>query len=92
MELCELIAKFPDKCTSLETSPVAILREAIEKNRDLEGGQVGQLWTYMAELFIRLGQFETAIDIFEQALETRVNGVRTVKDFTIVFNSYLKFD
>ena len=33
-----------------------------------------------------------AADIFEEAIETRVNGIRTVKDFTIVFNSYVKFE
>jgi hypothetical protein len=33
-----------------------------------------------------------AIEVFEEAVETRVNGVRTVKDFTLVFNSYLKFE
>ena len=46
----------------------------------------------MAEFFIRLGDFEMAIEIFEEALETRVNGIRSVKDFTIVFNSYIKFE
>jgi len=47
---------------------------------------------YLAEFFTRLGDFEMAADIFEEAIETRVNGVRTVKDFTIVFNSYVKFE
>ena len=38
---------------------------------------------------MRLGDFEMALEIFEEALETRINGVRTVRDFTIVFNAYV---
>lgn len=94
MELCELVAKNPDRCSQLEVSPVKIIRDAIEKRDkdDQDNGQVGQLWVHLAEFFIRLGDFEMAIEIFEEALETRVNGVRSVKDFTLVFNSYLKFE
>lgn len=53
---------------------------------------MGLLWTYLAEFFVRLGQFGVARDVFEEGLQIEVNGVKTVKDFTILFNSYLKFE
>jgi len=41
MELCELIAKHPEKCTKLKKSPVSTLRDMVEKYKDTETGQVG---------------------------------------------------
>jgi hypothetical protein len=61
----------------------------IGKYNDSKVGYVGLLWTYLAEFFIRLGQFGVARDVFEEALSIEASGVKTIKDFTIVFNAYI---
>lgn len=88
--MCEFMSKFPAMCYKMERTPVQIMRGLIEKSG--AGHQVGQLWNYMAQMFIRLGQFGLARDIFEEALDVQANGVQTVRDFVIVFNSYVKFE
>ena len=64
----------------------------IDKYKDKESGKEGQLWVYLAEFFARIGDFETCRDIFEESIDCRINGVKTVRDLTIVFNSYLQFE
>ena len=61
----------------------------IAKYKNKESGKEGQLWVYLAEFFARIGDFETYRDIFEESIDCRVNGVKKVRDLTIVFNSYL---
>jgi uncharacterized protein HemY len=90
MDLGEFISKFPDKCGKLKTSPIVILRNLIEKYKEDSLGKVGQLWIYLAELFIRTGDFGMARDIFEEALEQ--GSITSVTDFTIVFNAYVRFE
>jgi hypothetical protein len=51
IELCEFIAKYPDKCSKLVKSPVEIIRNAIGKYKDAQDGQVGLLWNYLASFF-----------------------------------------
>jgi pre-mRNA-splicing factor SYF1 len=93
IEMCEFISKFPDMCFKLKKSPIAIMRNLIqEKYKEATSGLLGQLWNYLAQFFIRLGQFGLARDIFEEALDREVNGIKTVRDFAIVYNSYLKFE
>lgn len=54
---------------------------------------MGQLWVYLAEFFIRLGQFGTARDVFEEAIDSQAAGsVKTVRDFGVVFNAYIRFE
>ena len=50
--------------------------------------EVGILWIRYADYFIKLGLFERARDVFEEA----INKVQTARDFGIVFNSYVKFE
>ena len=69
-EICELISKFPEKCQKMNGNPVEFLRNSI-KNSD----QKGVFWTYLAEFFIRQGQFGLARDIFEESLQM---GLETV--------------
>lgn len=38
IELCEFIAKYPDKCSKLVKSPVEIIRSAIERYKDTQEG------------------------------------------------------
>lgn len=82
MELCEFIAKNPTRCNF--QNPESIIREGIRKYTD----EIGKLWIYHAEYYIRLGLFGRARDIFEEALAT----ITTARDFGIIFNSYMKFE
>lgn len=81
-ELCDLIAKHPDKVTSLKIEP--IIRQGLKLYTD----QIGVLWNSMADYYIRGGHFERARDIYEEAIQT----VITVRDFTQVFDAYAQFE
>ena len=50
--------------------------------------QAGFLWSALAKHFILKGDFEKVRAIFNEAMET----VMTVKDFSIVFDAYAKFE
>ncbi|WYZ46463.1 hypothetical protein EsH8_IX_000688 [Colletotrichum jinshuiense] len=50
--------------------------------------QRGKLWCGLATYWIRRGSFERARDVFEEAITT----VMTVRDFTLVFDSYTEFE
>ncbi|XP_062622386.1 pre-mRNA-splicing factor SYF1-like [Saccostrea cucullata] len=81
-ELCDLVAKNPDKVTSLKIEP--IIRQGLKRYTD----QIGVLWNSMADYYIRGGHFERARDIYEEAILT----VITVRDFTQVFDAYAQFE
>ncbi|KFX93802.1 hypothetical protein V490_04691 [Pseudogymnoascus sp. VKM F-3557] len=61
-----------------------IIRSGIERFTD----QRGKLWSGLATYWITRGSFEKARDIFEEAIIT----VMTVRDFTLVFDSYIEFE
>lgn len=61
-----------------------IIRSGIERFAD----QRGKLWVGLATYWIRRGSFERARDIFEEGITT----VMTVRDFTLVFDSYAEFE
>lgn len=50
--------------------------------------EVGTMWVRLADYHIKLGLFEKARDVFEEALNT----VQAVRDFSQVFNAYVKFE
>ena len=81
-ELCELIAKYPEKITGLKVEP--IIRQGIKRFSN----QVGWLWCSLADYYIRAGHFERARDIYEEAMDS----VLTVRDFTQVFDAYAQFE
>ncbi|GAB1597760.1 pre-mRNA-splicing factor SYF1-like [Argonauta hians] len=81
-ELCDLIAKHPDKVKTLKIEP--IIRQGLKLYSD----QIGVLWNSMADYYIRGGHFERARDIYEEAIQTVV----TVRDFTQVFDAYAQFE
>ncbi|VDN59227.1 unnamed protein product [Dracunculus medinensis] len=81
IELCELISRNPTKIFSLNVD--AIIRQGIQRYSD----QIGILWCSLAEYYIRSGHFERARDIYEEAIVT----VKTVRDFTQIFDAYAKF-
>jgi pre-mRNA-splicing factor SYF1 len=62
----------------------AIIRSGIERFSD----QRGKLWTGLATYWITRGDFERARDIFEEGITT----VMTVRDFTMIFDSYVEFE
>ncbi|KAL2023954.1 hypothetical protein VTK56DRAFT_189 [Thermocarpiscus australiensis] len=61
-----------------------IIRSGIERFSD----QRGKLWCGLATYWIRRGSFERARDVFEEGITT----VMTVRDFTLVFDSYAEFE
>ena len=61
-----------------------IVRSGIERFAD----QRGKLWAGLATYWITRGNFERARDVFEEGITT----VMTVRDFTIVFDSYAEFE
>ncbi|KAK2007493.1 pre-mRNA-splicing factor SYF1 [Colletotrichum eremochloae] len=61
-----------------------IIRSGIVRFAD----QRGKLWCGLATYWIRRGSFERARDVFEEAITT----VMTVRDFTLVFDSYTEFE
>lgn len=81
-ELCELISKNPDQVRSLNVD--AIIRGGLRRYTD----QLGHLWNSLADYYVRSGLFERARDIYEEAIQT----VKTVRDFTQVFDAYAQFE
>mmetsp|Transcript_37540 Transcript_37540/g.86680 ORF Transcript_37540/g.86680 Transcript_37540/m.86680 type:complete len:885 (+) Transcript_37540:71-2725(+) len=81
MDLCDLVSKHPAEIKSLNID--AIIRSGIRQFTD----EVGRLWISLGDHFVRLGQFEKARDVYEEALST----VTTVHDFSLVFDAYSKF-
>uniref|UniRef100_A0A1A9WIW5 Suppressor of forked domain-containing protein n=1 Tax=Glossina brevipalpis TaxID=37001 RepID=A0A1A9WIW5_9MUSC len=81
-ELCDLISKNPDKVRSLNVD--AIIRGGLRRYTD----QLGHLWNCLADYYVRSGLFDRARDIYEEAIQT----VRTVRDFTQVFDEYAQFE
>ena len=61
-----------------------IVRSAIDRFSD----QRGKLWSGLAGYWIARGNFERARDIFEEGLTTAM----TVRDFTLIFESYAEFE
>lgn len=61
-----------------------IIRSGIDRFAD----QRGKLWSGLATYWIMRGDFEQARDIFEEAITT----VMTIRDFTLIFDSYTEFE
>jgi pre-mRNA-splicing factor SYF1 len=83
MKLCDICARHPAAVVNT-LNVEAIIRSGITKFSD----EVGRLWTSLSDYYIRLGQFEKARDVYEEA----INSVTTVRDFTIVFDAYVKVE
>jgi pre-mRNA-splicing factor SYF1 len=78
------------KAKKIETGPQvgidvdAILHSGIDRFAD----QRGKLWAGLATYWITKGNFEKARDVFEEGITT----VMTVRDFTMIFDSYVEFE
>ncbi|KAK7282657.1 hypothetical protein RIF29_11603 [Crotalaria pallida] len=82
LELCELLTKHANEVSGLNVD--AIIRGGIRKFTDM----VGRLWTSLADYYIRRGLHEKARDVFEEGMST----VITVRDFSVIFDSYTVFE
>lgn len=86
----EMVDLLVEHATAVETGHQTgidverIIRSGIERFAD----QRGKLWTGLATYWIRRGSFERARDVFEEGVTT----VMTVRDFTMVFDSYAEFE
>lgn len=82
MLLCDIISHYPDEVRNLDCE--GIIRHGLNKYTD----EVGRLWVALASYYIRQGLIEKARDVFEEALSK----VLTARDFSLVMDSYLKFE
>lgn len=86
----EMVDLLVTRAKEVETEDAAgmdvekIVRSGIERFAD----QRGKLWAGLATYWITKGNFEKARDVFEEGITT----VMTVRDFTIVFDSYAEFE
>ena len=86
----EMVDLLVSKAKKIDTGPQvgidvdAILRSGIDRFAD----QRGKLWTGLATYWITKGNFEKARDVFEEGIMT----VMTVRDFTLIFDSYVEFE
>ncbi|KUF89320.1 hypothetical protein AM588_10005568 [Phytophthora nicotianae] len=82
MQLCDMVSQYPTRVAkSLDVE--AILRSGMTRFSD----EVGRLWCSLATYFVRLGLFESARDVYEEGIRTVV----TVRDFSMIFDAYVKF-
>jgi pre-mRNA-splicing factor SYF1 len=81
-----LVERAVDIETGFETGVdvEGIIRSGIERFAD----QRGNLWCGLATYWVRRGSFERARDVFEEGITT----VMTVRDFTLIFDSYAEFE
>uniref|UniRef100_M4BDI9 Uncharacterized protein n=2 Tax=Hyaloperonospora arabidopsidis (strain Emoy2) TaxID=559515 RepID=M4BDI9_HYAAE len=82
MQLCDMVSQHPTRVAkSLDVE--AILQSGMAQFRD----EAGRLWCSLATYFVRLGMFESARDVYEEGICT----VLTVRDFSMIFDAYVKF-
>lgn len=82
LELCDLLTTHAMEISGLNVD--AIIRGGIRKFTD----EVGRLWTSLTDYYIRRELFEKVRDIFEEGMMTVV----TVRDFSVIFDSYSHFE
>ncbi|POS84461.1 TPR-like protein, partial [Erysiphe pulchra] len=64
------------------------VEQIIKSGIDRFSDQRGKLWTGLATYWITVGNFERARDVFEEG----ITSVMTVRDFTMIFDSYVEFE
>ena len=72
----------PEDCVG--HSADSIIKSGIKRFKD----QRGKLWTDLATYWITAGSFDKARDIFEEGMAS----VNTVREFTLIFDSYAEFE
>ncbi|GMH86221.1 hypothetical protein TL16_g10476 [Triparma laevis f. inornata] len=91
MKLCDVCSKHP-KETGKAVNFDAVIRAALDKssNRytDKFAEIAGVLWCKLAEYYTRSGDFDAARQVYEEG----VVSVDRVKDFSVIFDSYSRFE
>ncbi|GKV18585.1 hypothetical protein SLEP1_g28945 [Rubroshorea leprosula] len=82
LELCDLLTTHATEVSGLNVD--AIIRGGIRRFT----GEVGRLWTSLADYYIRRSLFGKARDIFEEGMTTVV----TVRDFSVILDAYSQFE
>ena len=86
--ICQIINNYPELINFNKNDKIInvdkLIRHGIKKYTD----EIGNLWVTLANYYIKIGLIDKAREIFEEALEK----VLTVRDFSLVFNSYLNFE
>ena len=83
MELCDLLSEHAEDVIDARLDVESVLRSGLKRFSD----ETGKLWCCIADYYIRVGQFEKARGIYEEALVA----VLTVRDFSTVFDAYTQF-
>lgn len=86
IQLCDLIVKYPAKAASLGPNKLdveGVLRAGLKRFSD----ETGRLWCALAEYHIKLGRFGAAEDVYEEGMRS----VRTVRDFSTIFDAYTQY-
>ena len=84
LDLMISYAKEIDMENPLGVNVENVVRSAIERFAD----QRGKLWVNLATYWITKGNFERARDVFEEG----ITSVMTIRDFTLIFDSYIEFE
>ena len=86
--ICQIINNYPEQINLNKNEKNInidkLIRHGIQKYTD----EVGNLWVTLANYYIKIGLIDKVREIFEEALVK----VLTVRDFSLVFNAYLKFE
>jgi pre-mRNA-splicing factor SYF1 len=86
----EMVDVLVEHASQIETGfdtgidPERIIRSGIARFAD----QRGKLWVGLATYWIRRGSFEKARNVLDEGITT----VMTVRDFTLIFDSYTEFE
>jgi pre-mRNA-splicing factor SYF1 len=93
-ELAELVTEHPDEIDQVSELGGADLGATLDVDSILRAGiqkftdQVGKIWNSLARWWILKGEWEKARDVYEEAL----GSVMTVRDFSMVFDTYAKME
>lgn len=82
MKLCSILATKRNNFSQEKAETV--FRMCLGKYSD----EIGNVWVYYAEFYIRQGKFKQAREVFKEALEV----VLTNRDFGIVYDAFLKLE
>ena len=82
LDLCDMLTVHASEVETINVE--AVVRGGIQAFSD----EVGKLWTSLADFYIRRGMFDKACDIYEEAIAS----VITVRDFSLIFDAYTKFE
>ena len=86
--ICQIINNYPELINANKNEKNIIVNKLIRHGIKKYTDEVGNLWVTLANYYIKIGFIDKAREIFEEALEK----VLTVRDFSLVFNSYLSFE